>query len=194
MDYIRAIDDAVKNGVPHSEIARKIFLTYPTKAFVGQEEAQFEILNEIAVFFHIPITSVQVAGSAKTGRSFYQQRDFTPKFSDLDIAIIDLNLYTKYCEISFRRSKGYSDLTKFPLRSNKRTFDEYIRYLTRGIVRPDLMPTGPERAEFKNFFGKLSAKHLSLFSNINAAIYQSQAFFEDKQRSAIQSYLNNRPI
>lgn len=37
----------------------QVFLTYPTKAFVGHEERQYEILNDVADFFIVPITSIQ---------------------------------------------------------------------------------------------------------------------------------------
>jgi len=194
MDHLQAIEEGVKAGTPYNEIVRKIYLTYPTKAFVGAEEQQYKILNEISEFFEVPINCIQVAGSAKTGRSFHKKQDFNPGISDLDIAIIDARLFLKYMEHVFAKSKGYSDQTSFPVRDGSSTYEEYVRYLGRGIFRPDLMISGPERANWNNFFSKLSDKHSNLFSSISAAIYLSQTFFESKQRSAIKSYLNNRPI
>jgi hypothetical protein len=187
MDHVAAILAGIKSGKSYNDIARKVFLTYPTKAFVGEEDRQFEVLNEIAKFFDVPITAVHAAGSAKTGRSFHQKKDFEPGVSDLDVAIIDGRLYCRYVELVFSVTKGYSNQTSFPIVKGKSSFEEYIRYLARGIFRPDLMPTGPFRAEWNNFFGKLSSKHTVLFASINAAIYLSEAFFESKQRSAIRN-------
>lgn len=65
--------------------------------------------------------------------------------------------------------------------------DEYLMYLARGIFRPDLMPKGPQRAEWKNFFGHISARHSALFKSISAAVYISQSCFENKQRSVIKT-------
>jgi hypothetical protein len=194
MDHLKAIDIGVKAGIPYHEIARKIYLTYPTKAFVGAEEQQYDILNEVSVFLDVPITTIQVAGSAKTGRSFHKGEDFVHGSSDLDIAVIDARLFTKYVEIVFKRSKGYSDQTGFPIRNEKSTYEEYVRYLSRGIFRPDLMTVGAERAHWNNFFGRLSGKHTNLFGTINASIYLSQIFFENKQRSSIKFHLENRPL
>jgi hypothetical protein len=194
MNHIEAIEAGLEAGTPYHVIARKIYLTYPTQVFIGQEERQFVILDAIANFFDVPITSVQVAGSAKTGRSFHQRQNFRPGESDLDIAIIDSHLFTRYSEAAFRLSRGFSDHTVFPMREGVPTYDEYARYLARGVFRPDLMPIGPDRANVRNFFGQLSAKHSDLFSGITGAIYMSQVFFENKQRSAIKSYVDTKAI
>lgn len=191
MNHLEAINASAEAGQPYVDIARKIFLVYPTKVFVGNEEQQYAITNEIARHFDIPITSIQVAGSAKTGRSFFQQRDFVPGSSDLDIAIIDARLFSKYMEIVYSETRGYTDKTRFSIRANRSTFDEYLTYLSKGIFRPDLMPAGQEKASITNFFGLLSRNHTDLFKDINAAIYLSESFFESKQRSAIKNHINN---
>jgi hypothetical protein len=194
MNHIQAIEAGIKAGVPFTEIARKIYITYPTLAFVGAEEQQYEVLNEISQFFGVPISCIQVAGSAKTGRSFHKQQDFVPGISDLDVAIVDASLFVRYMELVFIKAKGYSDKTGFPVRKGLSTYEEYFRYIARGIFRPDLMTVGPERAQWRDFFSKLSDKHTTLFGSISAAIYLSQSFFEYKQRTAIKSYVEYRPI
>jgi hypothetical protein len=194
MNHIEAIEAGLDAGTPYHEIARKVYLTYPTKVFVGQEERQFAILNEIGSFFDVSITSVQVAGSAKTGRSFHQRQDFRPGDSDLDIAIIDTHLFTRYSEAAFRLSRGFSDQSVFPIRDGAPAYEEYARYLARGVFRPDLMPVGPERARIRNFFDQISAKHSDLFSSITGSFYMSQVFFENKQRSSIKSYVDSKAI
>lgn len=191
MNHLEAINAGAAAGQNYVDIARKIFLVYPTKVFVGNEEQQYVITNEIARQFDVPITSIQVAGSGKTGRSFFQQRDFVPGESDLDIAIIDARLFSKYMEIVYAETRGYTVKTGFRIRNGISTFDEYLAYLTKGIFRPDLMPAGKEKASITNFFGLLSRSHTDLFKDINAAIYLSELFFESKQRSAIKNHINN---
>lgn len=194
MNHIESIEVGLKDKKPYNEIVRKVYLAYPTKVLVGDEERQFRILNEISCFFNIPMMSIQVAGSAKTGRSFHKQRDFQPGNSDLDIAIIDHSLYRKYMEEIFSVTKGYSDKTKFPIKDGKSTAGEYISYLTKGIFRADLMPSCEARKEWNKFFGQLSRKHGDLFKTINAGIYMAQAFFENKQRSAIKYYIDTKAV
>lgn len=185
MNHLEAIDAGVAANRPYDEVARKVFLTYPTKAFFGQEECQYEILNDVAQHFDVPITSVQVAGSAKIGYSIHQGRDFSAGQSDLDLSIIDAQLFARYLALGLKISRGYSDGTSFPIRDGKSTKEEYLRYLSKGIFRPDLMPQGQHRAAWSNFFGQLSSKHSKLFRSISAAVYLSQPCFENKQRSTI---------
>ena len=194
MNHIESIELGLHEKNPYNEIIRKVFLTYPTYAFKNNEERQYAILNDISCHFNVPIMSVQVAGSAKTGRSFHKNRDFISGKSDLDIAIIDSDLFMHYMESVFTITKGYSAREKFPRKNSVSTIDEYRSYLTRGIFRPDLMPTSNERANWHSFFGTLSTKNSDLFKSINAGIYMTQTFFESKQRSTIKEHINNKAI
>jgi len=187
MNHLEAIDAGLLAKRSHNEIARKIFLTYPTSAFIGDEERQYDILDEVAQHFNIPITSVQAAGSAKIGYSLHKNRSFTAGESDLDLSIIDAQLFAKYLGLGMETSKGYSDNTVFSIRGSQTARDEYLRYLAKGIFRPDLMPIGKARAAWNNFFGRLSLKHSDRFKSISAAIYLSQPCFEFKQRSVIKA-------
>ncbi|PKA71919.1 hypothetical protein ATI02_4932 [Pseudomonas baetica] len=191
MDYLKAIKIGKDANTPYNEIARKIFLTFPTHAFIGNEEHQYSVYNEISKFFDVPISSVHVAGSAKIGKSIHKGRDFEPGISDLDIAIIDVRLFLKYMEYVCKVSKNYTDLTRFPMVGITSTCESYLKYLSKGIFRPDLMVNGEKRAEINNFFGVLSSKYSGLFSSINAAVYMSEAFFENKQRSVITNVVKS---
>jgi hypothetical protein len=190
VNHVKAIKDSARQGMSASEIARKIYLTYPTSAFVGQEEVQYEILNAVAIQFSVPIAAVQVAGSAKVGRSFHKDKEFVHGQSDLDIAIIDERLYLKYMGFVFTASRGYNDGTVFPRKKGISSLQEYLSYLSKGIFRPDLMPYGPERAAWVSFFGNLTDNYRSLFSSISGFVYASELFFASKQRSAIKTCLS----
>lgn len=187
MNHLQAIDVGISSKKSYNEIARKVFLSYPTQAFIGDEDREYEILNEVAEQFRVSITSIHVAGSAKLGFSPHKKTSFTPRHSDLDLAIIDAQLFTRYMEFGLDVSRNYTDGSRFPIRDGKSTKQTYVNYLARGIFRPDLMPIGIPRAEWTNFFGVLSKKHSALFRSISAAVYISQSCFESKQRSAISA-------
>jgi hypothetical protein len=55
MMHLQSIEKGLIDKKHHNEIVRKIYLTFPTAALVGNEERQFEILNEIGEHFNIPI-------------------------------------------------------------------------------------------------------------------------------------------
>ena len=190
MNHFEAIDAGSAAGHGHGRIARKIFLTYPMAAFAGREEKQFEIFDEISSYFSVPITCIRAAGSAQTGKSIHKKTDFTVGKSDLDAAIIDSRLYQWYVEEVFEETKGYSRRESFPLEKGSSVADTYLAYLQKGIFRADLMPFGSLRADWVKFFNRLSNKHDDLFREISGCIYQSEIFFEAKQRSYIRNYLS----
>lgn len=194
MTHLQGIDEGLKENKRHHEIVRKIYLTYPTAALVNNEEKQFKIFNEISEHFGIPIMSVQVVGSAKTGYSFHQGTIFNAKTSDLDVAIIDPNLFLSYTEWVFKATNGFADRSDFPILEGRSTYQQYIGCISKGIFRPDLMPTGRKRLKWLKFFGQLSSKNKDLFKSINAGIYLSQTFFEFKQVSNINDYILKKPV
>ncbi len=185
MNHLAAIDKGLSERRAHNEIARKVFLVYPTHAFVGAEEVEFEILDEVADFFQIPIYAIQAAGSGKIGYSLHKDREFISGTSDLDLAIIDAQLFSYYLELGLKLSKNYSDGSVFSTSNKSSTQPEYLQYLVRGILRPDLMPNGTEKAKWANFFGTLSGKHRKFFKSISGAVYMTQKCFESKQRSVV---------
>jgi len=193
MNHIESIEKSLKDKLSLNEIVRKVYLTYPTSALVDKEEKQYEILNEISQHFTIPINHIQVCGSSKVGQSFHKVSTFTPKISDLDIAIIDPNLFLKYSELVFSITKGFQDITKFTSSKGK-SFESYTLYISKGIFRPDFMPTCPERVNWFKFFHTLSLKHNDYFKSINAGIYNSQLFFEYKQSTNIKEFISSKKI
>jgi hypothetical protein len=142
----------------------------------------FEILSQVSSRFNVPFRSVLVVGSAHTGYSYFKDRDFVPRESDLDLAIVDPALFQKYSELSFLATKGYTDLTGF------QNLAQFRDYLFKGIFRPDLMPQCSHRRDWFEYFNRLSAKYVDLFRDINCGIYQSELFFESKQTSLVAEY------
>lgn len=188
MNYDDAITAGITNCDPYHEIARKVYLAYPTKVFVGKEEKQYEIINDISCFFSIPYSSIQIVGSAKTGKSYRKNTNFSSKDSDLDVAIVDTALFFQYMELVFKLTKGYQDRSGFTKHGGGSSFESYITYIGKGIFRPDFMPSCAQRASWRIFFEKLSASNAGLFKSISAGIYASQSFFEYKQRSSIAEF------
>lgn len=189
--YNTGIRNGLSSNLKATEIARKFFLSYPTNVFQNKYEIEFEIRNKISQKFQIPISSIQVAGSAKTGYSYYKKKEFQPGISDLDIAIINEKLFIEYMQISFRTTNHYSDLSKF---SNKNValgidiYKSFSNYLSRGIFRPDLMPSCREKGEWFRFFNSLSEQFYELFNNINAGIYCNEFFYEHKQSDLVNKF------
>lgn len=179
--HTEKIIEELKNKISRQIISRKIFISYPTKVFVGNEDVEFQIKNEISEFFNIPIYHIQIAGSAKTGYSYYQDKEFIEGESDLDIAIIDLSLFLRYTEIVYKVSEGLRKREAFPNKNGKNVYNYYCENIAKGMFRPDLMPICEEKKAWNKFFNKLTQQYFRRFKSINAGIYASQYMFEKKQ-------------
>jgi len=192
MKSIIGIKTGIQNKEADNVIARKLFLSYSTEVFKDNEDAEFYIKNRISTNFNIPFSSVEIAGSSKTGLSFIKCTKFTPKISDLDIAIISMPLFIKYCEIAHKTTKGYTDLTSFPVINGQNTLKQFRNGISsNGFLNPFIMPNCNHKYDWLQFFNSLSNTYHHLFKNINAAIYASEYFFESKQEKCIQNYHGN---
>lgn len=192
MDYKKALDTAKNSGVSAATMARKVFLSFPTHVFAKDQDLEFELIDKVAQFFKVPFAGVQIVGSAKTGFSLIKNTDFDSSRSDLDIALVDRELFGKFWEIAFKRSDGFQ-LGAFQLvGQNKEDATarrkRFLKFLQRGILSPDFFPQCVERAELESQFRDLSQGYSMHFARISAYIYASETFFEAKQKDAVDHY------
>jgi hypothetical protein len=136
----KGIIKGFEQGLRNEIISRKIYLVYPTFAFLGDNDLEFELLNSISTEFKVPIASVQIVGSSKTGYSYFKNTPFKLGESDLDVAIVDPILFQKYCEIVMRETDGFRNQAKFIRTEESNDYQSYKEYLSKGIFRPDFMP------------------------------------------------------
>lgn len=189
--YNNGMNVGIKQRLSNNEIARKIFLSYPTDIFKDKLDIEFDIRNRISIKFDIPIISIQVSGSAKTGYSYHKDKNFELGVSDLDVSIINEKLFLQYMKIAYKTTNGYSDLSKFSSSkglSGGEVQKSFIKYIGKGLLRPDLLPSCIEKDEWFKFFNGLSQDYFKLFKNINAGIYCNEFFFEYKQADVVRKY------
>lgn len=191
-DFKLNLDAEIKAGLdrgdPDRLTVRRLFSFNSPRVLASYKEAGFQIINAVSEHFQVPFRGIYVAGSVQTGYSYFKDRDFVPKESDLDLAIVDSRLFQKYAEISFAHTNGYDDLTRFPVRNGTNQASSFKDYISRGYFRPDLMPQCPEKQEWFRFFNRLSLRHTNVFEDINCGIYLSELFFETKQTPIIRKY------
>lgn len=192
MDYKKALDTAKNNGVSAATMARKVFLSFPTHVFATDQDLEFELIDKIAQFFKVPFNGVQIVGSAKTGFSLIKNTAFDSIRSDLDIALVDRELFGKYWEIAFNRSDGF-EIGAFRLVGQSQgdageRRKRFLKFLQKGVLSPDFFPQCVERAELESQFRDLSQGYSIHFAKISAFIYASETFFESKQKDAINHY------
>ena len=191
MNCLEGIKNSLIKDEETREIARKIYLSFNSEIFKQNQDTEFYIKNQISKRFEIPFSSIEIVGSSKTGFSFFKDKKFIPGSSDLDIAIISLPLFNKFCELSHEITSGYSDLSSFPFFKGTRTDNQFRKGISNGYVNPFFMPN----CEFKNdwlvFFNSISNDYFELFKSINGGIYASEYYFEYKQIECIEKYKIN---
>lgn len=184
-DFKSKLDEHIRNSVAQgdtlNEAARRVFCFNSSAVLESNTNEGFSILNKVSKHFSVPFRSIYIAGSAQTGYSYFKEREFIPNESDLDLAIVDMNLFRKFSEIVYGITKGYNDLTKFGAKDGVSQASGFQSYIVKGYFRPDLMPNCRCKQDWFAFFNRLSREHSGLFENINCGIYFSECFFEGKQ-------------
>ena len=192
-DLDKKIGRMVAGSRPHRDIARRIFLYDFNCVFAIDPDRGFTILNNVCENFKLPFSSVKVVGSSQTGYSYYSRNDFVPGQSDLDIAIINAQMFQHYSQEIYWMTSRYTDLSKFPRKQGLSVAQDFRNYLGSGYFRPDLMPESSLKDNWFRFFSRLSNKHSELFHDINAGIYISEGFFEMKSASIVEEYEKAKP-
>ncbi len=169
------------------EAVRKAYLSYPTHALVGESDIEFDIRNKIKLHFNVGIHCVQFAGSAKTGYSFHQSREFIRGESDLDVAIISESLYLRYSEIMSLVTKDFTDLSCFG-RTQKGVSHEVLMkdsMFKFGMILFDIFPSCTQKNLVMKLCRDLTLQYSEIFKKISIAIYSSTYFFESKQATSL---------
>lgn len=190
MDYKRTLKDSAAAHLSKRQIARQLYFLAPSFAFQGKIQLQLELYEKICIYLKLPLSAIKLVGSGHTGFSLIKNTPFDKNKSDLDIAIVDSALYLDYFQLAFEITDGWHDLTKFSgsAQTQKETKKSFLGYLKKGIIRPDLMPSSPEKAAWDNFFGKLGDEYSEFCSGISAGIYARELFMAAKQESALDAY------
>src|SRR3569623_1109473 len=89
-NYIRTVANSI--GDPELR-AQRIYFAEEPFAFRGRSDADFDIRHRISRHFECDFLDVAFCGSAHLGFSPIKDTVFVPGKSDLDVAIIDHNLF-----------------------------------------------------------------------------------------------------
>jgi len=143
------------------------------RSYAVDDSQEFEIKRSIAQEFSLNVsTDLFVVGSAKLGFSIAPDQRWKPfgNESDIDIAIISHDLYQTVWHEVYDYSTSGAD---WP---DKRQFQ---KYLFRGWIRPDLLPSGPT-FDFVDrwwaFFQQLKAREIAGPYKIAGALYHDTEF------------------
>ena len=176
--------DLKDNGITDGKIVKKYVLFGTPYIFEKNEEAYFNLKEEIADHFSISITNVVMTGSARLGFSIKPGKLWThiSSDSDIDIAIIHEGTFDRY----------WKDLFEFNVNITPRSTEEdtqfrkFLEYLFKGWIRPDLFPFNYQgKKEWFEFTRKLYNKYDN--RKLSIGIFRNEYFFENYQISNIKT-------
>jgi len=168
--------------------SRKIYYCFPCAAFPEHWMDEFNIINEVSIFFNIPFNSVKIIGSAKTGFSIIHDHDFIDGISDLDIALINVDLYMNLLEYVYEITDTFRDYTNW----NKHDHLRLKQTIAKGYIDPAALPSGHLKDEYDHFFSELSSKYFKKFSKIWGFVYINEKIFELKQMKILDAFKEGR--
>lgn len=192
-DHRDNLEQNRKDRTSSREMARKLYLSYPTCALAEDPETEYSIRNRFALLYNVPLSSVQIIGSAKTGFSLIKKSAFAAKTSDLDVAIIDGRLFYQFWEDAYDTSRGF-EANRFqdPLQEGQPIVGggqrRFLSLLQRGIIAPDFLPPGHLRQRLIADADRISANYKKHFAKISAFFYASELFFQSKQQDAVEKH------
>ncbi len=107
--------------------------------FKNNEEEYYEFRDSIARHFDIGFHEVLILGSAKLGYSYHKESVFSSE-SDIDVALVNEELFESYyiniCNYQYDLENGKDT----PRQEERREFNQFLHYLIKGWMRPDMLP------------------------------------------------------
>lgn len=155
--------------------------------FILTQDKYFDLRSEVAEHFELHPNEVFVVGSAKLGFSVApnnRYREFCDE-SDIDVAMVSGLLFEQFWqEVFYYRYEG----SYWP------EYRQFIHYLFRGWIRPDMLPQSsmfPLRKKWWEFFQNVTRSGKYGDFKIAGALYRSYFFLENYQKIRIQECKNN---
>lgn len=154
-EVIKESSDSVKRLI---FIQKFLFHGIPS-VFKNREDDYFEFRNRIANKFGVGFHEVFIVGSAKLGFSYYKDTQFSYD-SDIDVVIVNEKLfeefYLKISDYQYQLDRQYKTVDLKELK----IYNVFLRYLVKGWMRPDKLPTSFQvdllKSEWFDFFESIS--------------------------------------
>lgn len=143
-----------------------------------------QVLNlkeSVSSHFRINYQDVILVGSGKLGFSIKSEKRYQPfgDESDIDLAVVSAELFTKVWEETHLFKKSGADWPKCNI---------FFKYLSEGWIRPDKLPTSTYFEFTKSwweFFNNLTASKIFGPYKIRAGLYHSLFFLQEYQKICI---------
>jgi hypothetical protein len=146
------------------------------------DDSYFELREVVSSQFKVHPSCIYVVGSSKLGFSIAPEKRYRAfgDQSDIDLAIVSDRLFDQFWTAVF----DYNQNT--PNWPDKKQF---TRYLFRGWIRPDKLPSSPSfpaQRDWFEFFDHLSSTRDYGSFKLRAGLYRSWMFLENYQTICVE--------
>jgi predicted nucleotidyltransferase len=162
-----------------SFIDENIFGQIPA-VFNGDPALYRAFRERIATKFGVRESDIYIVGSGRLGFSYAKQTQFNLD-SDIDVAIVNEELFDKYSKILCRY---HYDVMRYVVALDKREWSrylEFLKYFAAGWLRPDkgttIMNRNPDVTDWWAYFRSVSHGKSEVGNHrVNAGIYKSKHY------------------
>ena len=175
---LRFVQKFLFHGTPH--------------VFNKRESDYFEFRTKIANKFNVGFHEVFIVGSAKLGFSFYKNTEFDYD-SDIDVVIVNEKLfeefYFKITDYQYKLDRLYRTVNMKELK----IYSEFLRYLVKGWMRPDKLPTSFQvnllKTEWFDFFNSLSNGKSEVGNyKVTAGLFKNYTYLEKYYTRSVEDF------
>ncbi len=160
--------------------------------FEDNEEKYFDFRNRIAQHFNIGFHEVFIVGSAKLGFSPHKNTEFSFD-SDVDVVLVNESLFEDF----YRKIREYQyqfDDARSVVRDNEiLMYNDFLRYLVKGWMRPDKLPISFQVKLLKNewfeFFNSISNGQSEIGNyKVNGGLFKNYEYLEKYYTKGVADY------
>ena len=187
-DEISKLDSAEKQCL---FVQKYLFHGIPY-VFGDDEGRYFDFRNRIAQHFNIGFHEVFIVGSAKLGFSPYKNTEFSFN-SDIDVVLVNEDLFENYYQKISEYQYQFDDAKSVVRENEVLMYNEFLRYLVKGWMRPDKLPFSFQikllKDEWFEFFRSISNGNSEVGNyGVKAGLFKNYRYLEKYYAKGISDY------
>ncbi len=175
------------------QMLRRVYCDQSSFELPEKHRVEFEIKEKVADYYAIDFNSVLICGSAHLGFSPNKETIFEIGKSDIDIAIVDSNLFQHIWSTVIEETHSFSYQHLFPLGPNRTNGAKFVQNMIarRGLIHGHLLPKTPLFDTHRELTTELTKSYGTYFSKVSFGFYMNEIAFHLKQLSAIKGIFQN---
>lgn len=180
------------------QFMRETILHGTPYVFQNRESEYFQFRTLISNKFDMGFHEVFIVGSAKLGYSYHKGTSFSLD-SDIDVVLASPDKFEDILKLV--REYDYQ-LLQGKVVLNQKALERYsmfLRYLTRGWMRPDMLPYGLQGGQLQdgwfNFFRSISGGKSTVGNyDVKAGLFKNYEYLERYYLESIQKHYDTLRI